>query len=517
VNLLKSLVNPDGKDIDGVGGANTTQDAEAVINYTLNPGYASGAYQGTRDPNWKLGDIYNSAPSVVTAPNFYLDPTHFPGYEAFKEANQRQTLVYVGGNDGMVHSIQASNGHELCAFIPKSVLHILNEFKLGHRYTVDLTMKAADIYSPGGAGTPWAGAGWHTVLASGLRKGGDHYFALDITDDNNTDCDLNPMWEMTDDNMGYTWSVPTFGRININGTQKYVLFVGGGYENVADKGNRVYILDVEDGEILKEFQVGSATNNVPSELLVIWDDNATGSNYGNAKVSYFGDTSGDLWKISGLNASSGWNPTLTKIYDANPSPVFHAPTVSVVESDCVWFNEDDNITYTISKGTNLVLFGTGSETDPDDTNSTDYFYEIADPPLDANGTTLRVVWSHSLPTSEKALSDPVAYLDKVYFTTYQPTGFCQSGSSYLYALNITQCGQLGGSTGLEESDKDDPGNPFLDPDPQRIALGPGIATSPTLGPPTVFVRTQGSDIDSILEFTIPAPNNLLFWKEMGVQ
>jgi type IV pilus assembly protein PilY1 len=80
-----------------------------------------GAY---RDRAALLGDIVDSKPEVVAAPSFPYYDSFNPGYSAFKSANAgRDTIVYVGANDGMMHAFDgsltsATKGTERFAYIP---------------------------------------------------------------------------------------------------------------------------------------------------------------------------------------------------------------------------------------------------------------------------------------------------------------------------------------------------------------------------------------------------------------
>ena len=528
---LKSLVNPDGEDINGNNVTDENADAEAVIEYTIDPGYDNGEYAGTRDPNWPLGDIYHSVPVVVTEPKFnicykkgYCDEVDDDNvtHDGFTTTwGSRDTIIYVGANDGMLHAINESNGQERWGWVPRCVLGTLHEFKDGHRFTVDLSVKAADI----DVSDNCTGTGWKTVLVEGLRKGGNHYFALDVTDPN----DPQPMWEITDDNMGKTWSVPSLGYTNINGTATSVVFVGGGYSTTENVGNRVYILKVGTGEILSEIEVGGATNNVPSQILAmryLLDKQGNPVDYitrekvdsrlkGFIEVAYFGDTDGTLYKITGLNADSGWAPEAEVLYKPeNPRPIYHRPAVADVYKNCT---------------RRFVLFGTGDENDPIDGSSQDYFYEIEDRAYDGsengpdhgsswthsqqNDGLFRMTWMSTLPLGEKVFSDPVTYRNVVYFTTYQPQGGCAMGFSYLYGLTTTQCGSEGGEGGLEYGLDDEP----LDPHEGKLDLGIGIATSPVIAPPKMYIqipRGKGGDMEPPVAIQIPVdPGTLLYWRE----
>jgi hypothetical protein len=522
VSDLKSLVNPEGEDVDGNNTPDEDEDAEAVIEYTLAPGHDNNKYLGTRDPDWPLGDIYNSVPVVVRQPKHNMNFTGYPEFEAGEPQASRATMIYVGANDGMLHAINESNGREEWAWIPNGVLCTVHEFKEGHRFTVDLPIKAADVDTSKGCD----GSGWKTMVMSGLRKGGNHYFAIDVTDPDNP----APMWEITEDNMGKTWSVPSFGRININRTPTSVIFVGGGCSADENKGNRVYILDAGTGAILKEITVGSATNNVPSEIRAmtylvnrsgnpvdyITREEVDSDLKGFIEVAYFGGTDGTLYKLTGLNAKRRWDPQVEVLYKpVNPRPVYHRPAIADVYENCT---------------RRFILFGTGDENAPTITEQ-NYFYEIEDRAFDdsedgpdegsswtdeqiADGL-FRMTWMKTLDLGEKVFSDPTAYRNVVYFTTYQPQGGCSMGLSYLYGLTTTQCGcEVGGKGGLEY----DLEGKALDPHLEKIDLGMGIATTPVIAPPCMYIQIpKGGGGGMGPPTAIPVPmgsGSLLYWLEV---
>lgn len=528
VGYLKPLINPLGIDIDGDLSLDTDVDAQTIMNYTLDAGYLGGAYKGSRDVDWFLGDIYNSAPVVVSPPSFIppdppsvgADP--YEGYTAFKSSYaSRATRIFVGANDGMVHAFDPDNGIEDWAYIPNSVLGKINEFKEGHRFTVDLPLRASDIYSAGGSDTIWSSvapgneeSGWHTILTSGLRGGGYSYFSIDVTDPTNP----APMWEVSDvdadvttRDMGKTWSAPSIGRIMIDGVNTSVLFVGGGLSANANTGNNLYIIEAGSGIILKEFDIGSSTNNVPSEMLLIADLDVNSDMYGNIVKGYFGDTEGDLWKISNLNDEAGgsaWNPAVTMLHDGD-GKVFHKPAISDVAGNCLV--EVDGYIYTINSDTTFVMYGTGDEEAPTDLTSTDHVYQIADPPLTPvpgnPNPSLTRVWERDLDAAEKLLTDPFVYLDTAYFITYTPKGGCAQGTSYLWGLTMTRCGHAGGEPGLIYNlAGDNSGGPW-----DRLELGAGITSSPTLGGPVMYVQTAGGVPPTVIQ--LPDANRLEYWRE----
>ena len=281
---LYSLVNPLNQDINGDGNVDNT-DAQTVINFTLDSNYSGGIYKGNRPLDWKLGDIYHSTPVVIGAPAFFFTDNN---YQAFYNTYQnRETMIYVGTNDGFLHGFSNTDGSEKFAIIPKCLLGKLKNLSAAHAFYVDGSPKAYDVYFT-------AESKWKTVVLSGLRDGGPYYFAVDVTDPNNP----NILWEWTDPNMGNAWGKPDIGRVKVGTGTKYVAFLTGGYSTTNNQGNSFYIVDIETGTTLKMWTqsngmpVGSSTNKVPSGSTA-YDSDADGF----INSVYFGDTSGTLWKV----------------------------------------------------------------------------------------------------------------------------------------------------------------------------------------------------------------------------
>ena len=70
-----------------------------------------------------LGDVINSSPYYVSAPNFgYYDDFEAVRYSSFVAAYRARTpVIYMGANDGMLHAINAITGNELFAYVPSAV------------------------------------------------------------------------------------------------------------------------------------------------------------------------------------------------------------------------------------------------------------------------------------------------------------------------------------------------------------------------------------------------------------
>ena len=198
---------------------------------------------------WKLGDIVYSTPVTISKPVeqyhvIYSDRSYSDYFLANKN---RQTVVYVGANDGMLHAFTSwkfdsttskfvdsgehllthqgqTIGDELWAYIPKAVLpHLkwLSDPEYSHTYYVDLTPKVFDAKIGGVAKNEWG-----TFLLVGLNMGGKNisidangdgtletsspsYSLIDVTDP--TDPKL--MWERTYEGLGMSRSEPVIIKI----------------------------------------------------------------------------------------------------------------------------------------------------------------------------------------------------------------------------------------------------------------------------------------------------------------
>ena len=212
----------------------------------------------TRD--WFLGDIFHSNAVIVGSPSSSFVDDGFSGTGGFYQNNKNRTkVIIVGANDGMLHAFDGATGNEKWAFIPKSLLTSLKLMKSAHTYYVDSTPKVADVWFDDNGNNTKSANEWRTVLVCGLRQGGKSYFALDVTDT------LNPkyLWEFpnpSDPNystilsrLGQSWSEPALGRVKVNGYEKWVAFIGGGFDSSNNVGRVFYVVDLKTGIPIKEF------------------------------------------------------------------------------------------------------------------------------------------------------------------------------------------------------------------------------------------------------------------------
>ncbi len=239
--------------------ANTTE-ANTIINYIRGQdqmGYRPRQIDWNNDSvveTYRLGDIIHSTPTVVSSPAEDYDVIYNdPSYQAFrKKYINRRSMVYAGGNDGMLHAFNGGYydrahtqfltapdplhqtnyelGAEMWAFIPYNLLPHLKWLTdpeyfdniNNHVYYVDLKPKIFDakIFDPNDGVHI---GGWGTVLVGGMGFGGGQigidtdldgtddttlqsaYFILDIT---NPECPPVILGEYTFPGLGFTTSYP---------------------------------------------------------------------------------------------------------------------------------------------------------------------------------------------------------------------------------------------------------------------------------------------------------------------
>ncbi len=196
----------------------------------------------------------------------------------FTDKAARRKVLYTGSNDGVLHQIDALTGEELWGFIPDAILPSLTGILVDRDYTftVDGRMSAEDIYYRGASNV------WKTILAFGLRHGGNAYYALDIT---SVESQPNVLWKFEDGTYsGESWDKPIIGKINYYDTtagkniDRWVVVVAAGFafnnENPNDlKGKAVFVIDASSGELV--WMIGyDPTNGVDDDTNTVAIDTA---------------------------------------------------------------------------------------------------------------------------------------------------------------------------------------------------------------------------------------------------
>ena len=254
------------------------------------------AVAGMRSRTTTLGDIVNSDPVYTHAEDFGYGSATFAeasSYQAYVTAKgNRMPMVYVGGNDGMLHGFRADigaadSGIEKMAFIPDGVyanLSKLTDTNYIHKYFVDGSPTVGDAYS---------GSLWKTYLVGGLGAGGKSVFALDVSDPGSPSANM-VKWEFADADMGYSYSKPQIGRLPDG---NWAAIFGNGYNSASGRAY-LYVVNIDTGALLAKISAGTAVaNGLSSPVLHDSDNDAI------VDTVYAGDLQGNLWKFD-LSASS---------------------------------------------------------------------------------------------------------------------------------------------------------------------------------------------------------------------
>ncbi|MFZ3002005.1 MAG: PilC/PilY family type IV pilus protein [Undibacterium umbellatum] len=300
-----------------------------------------------------FGDFVNSAPQYLkegendgynflpsTAPEKAHSYNTFLTYKA-----NRASMVYIGGNDGMLHALDGATGVEKFAYVPKGIMSTLPQLSrktYGHKFFVDGTPAVGDYWN----------SGWKTALVGTTGAGGRSVFALDVTNPASFG-QSNVLWEVTsadDTDLGYTLGTAQIGRMP-NGD--WVAVVGNGYESARGRAI-LFLIRLKDGLVTK-VDTGSGSLTSPNGLstpTLLFNVDST------IKAIYAGDIQGNLWKFdvanSGTTVAFSGAPLFKAVRSSKQQPITAQPDVT--------FHP---------KGGVLVLFGTGKVYEPDDALNTE--------------------------------------------------------------------------------------------------------------------------------------------------
>lgn len=459
----------------------------------------------TEDRPWKLGDVFHSTPVLVTAPVLALNDS---SYKAFKTAQASRTVAVIGGaNDGMLHAFRETDGAELWAFVPPDLLDNvknLNSSSGEHLFYVDASPIAADIKVSGT---------WKTIVVFGLRRGGKSYYALDIT--NTTSPSF--LWSFTDTKMGETWSEPAIGKVKIGGVDKFVMFVGGGYDTAQNNasGKAFFAIDLSNGTKLWEYyNDGSSGDRQYMNFSFAANPTAADlNNDGYVDKVYIGDVGGQVWKFDvSANATSSWAgkrvftasagqanpPAAGEFYPAQG--IYGAPTLAFDNSLNLW-----------------LYIGTGDRNHPNNT-AANRFYGIKETSSMTNGSALTESnladvttsngaaadgWFFQMGTNEKVFSNANVFNMDVLFSGFTPTTTvtCTSGggTAKLYSVQmLSGYAAINFSTGEALTSTDATVT-------RATTIGSGIASMPVIivNPPTGSGSATASAITATTSQQLP--------------
>ncbi|WP_276682590.1 pilus assembly protein [Thalassolituus oleivorans] len=406
-------------------------------------------------------------------------------------------VVFVATNSGYIHAfnpdLTSSSNAEYFSFIPTELLrnprYYLNgqSFFSNKRYGMDgpLSYFHNDENRDGKVNN-----GETVLLYATMRRGGQSLYALDISDLTSPKLawQVNGDYSLLDwddinvptlttgfDLLGQTWSAMRPVKIKWNGSTRYVIFVGGGYDPLEDGvdsegpatrtahdvGTTIYMLDAFSG--VPMWSAATDADLSGSEQLSFTSAFATDvvpidrDNNSFVDLIYATDIGGRVWRfdLEEENTSKSDFATAGVIADINMNSsgitianrrFYNRPDVSIIREN--------------GKEVVIINVGSGYRAHPRTTSESDYQFVIRDENARITPTTYKRVtfsdlatwnstdtqtggWKIPLAKGEKILSASVTYKGTTFFTTYTPndaTLSCSAntGQGKLYSFNIYQ-------------------------------------------------------------------------------
>ena len=472
---------------------------------------------------WLFGSALHSRPVPV---NYGVRDSY--------SADNPELFVAVGSNEGALRFIRntttakAESGVEVWAFMPKRLLPLNKTLRpnatgVEHTYGVD---GAPVTYVDDQNGDGTINGSDHVYLFFGLRRGGDAYYGLDVTDP------LAPklMWTIAHDaseyaELGLTFSTPEVGLLKIDGAVKPVLVFGGGYDddkdyNVTasdDVGAALYVVDAVTGDLIwkavgpsgtsaaETFVHASLVDAIASPVSAVDTDGD-----GLLDRVVVGDTGGNVWRAD-LNGDdpSVWKLTLLAQLGR------HMAGASGKADDRRFFHNPDLVPSKDDDGPfDAVLLGSGDREDPLDLGGAadNLFYMIKDRNI-TPGSGADTAYTHAdlvdvtdcfdcevdLPhgwrlalesDGEKSLATALTIDGTVFFTTYLPPSSDNGvqcapaeGTGRLYAVALEDAGPT-----VFEDPLDDPDDPDTADERFDDLDSPGIPSEVVSLPPDKLLR-----------------------------
>lgn len=403
------------------------------------------------------------------------DPLHSkPLLLNYGTAQSYDSVIYFGTNSGYLHAMTTDiNGpEELFAYVPYELLPNIEVYyregaEYGKHYGLDGPITAfihndTELAAGKTSSKSLIGANDKAYMYAGMRRGGEGYYALDVTNPREPEY----LWQITSDDTGFerlgqTWSAmkpiyvsPEAIGIDVepeNSKPIPVLVFGGGYDPAEDdtsggtrinhsSGNAIYMIDALTGELLwtaspdssADLEISSMTNSIVSDITAVDNDGN-----GTTDILYAADTGGRIWRI---DLFSNNTPIATEVADLNDGSV----------ANNTRFYTSPVVAYNVDLDSYVIAIGSGYRAHPLVTDNKDRFFVIIDDKTTTNNTelkqqlnTYRTIKIDDLAdsgnldiaansdlangfyldlktTGEKSLTDAIIADNVVYFGTYSP-------------------------------------------------------------------------------------------------
>lgn len=230
-------------------------------------------------------------------------------------------VVFAATNDGMLHSVNVSDGTENWSWMPSDLVGNISTL----RSNPAISAGGMPRYGLDGNWT-FVQAGTTRLLVGGMRQGGSNIYAIELGNSRSDAPKLKWVLKPTTtgfSRLGYTWSQPVQTRVRLAGTIKDVLVFGGGldyatYESNgpsqiapgSELGDAVYMVDAVSGDLLwsaSNAGTSSSTYTAVPDMNYSIPGSVRAVDKGSDRLAdhlYFGDMGGQLWRVDLDNSSS---------------------------------------------------------------------------------------------------------------------------------------------------------------------------------------------------------------------
>lgn len=260
-------------------------------------------------------------------------------------AGSPQVVVFYGANDGILRAVNGNRTASIGTAAPGDEMwsFVAPEYWSKIKRTRDNTVKVKFPNQPTGEPKPYGVDGPIVAHRDGsdywvyatMRRGGRSLYAF-RAQMSGGNLNMQLMWKVGCPNnldaaaaslgddctnaafqyVGQSWSAPRI--VNVASESQPLIIVGGGYDSCEDsdahtcdgahvkRGNRVYVLDAEDGSLVKTFVTDRA---VAADVTVV-----PNLDTGLVELAYVTDLGGNVYRINiGDDEPEDW--TMTKIAD----------------------------------------------------------------------------------------------------------------------------------------------------------------------------------------------------------
>ena len=318
------------------------------------------------DGSWPLGSFIHSEPLVI----------HYSS----------DSMIYIGGNDGMLHCFDDADGSEKWGYIPRDLLDKLSVLESPTQlyYFVDGSPVIYSYLDSSDA---------KKILIFGERRGGYSYTALDVSDPD------QPSFKYSIDSnflgggeaLGLSWSKPQSCQMFDSSTSsiKDVFLMSGGYDlnqdvnpliNSDTVGRAVYAVDSKTGALFSSFNINFGNFSSMTSSIIAAAPFENPFTRTSTRV-YAGDLYGNLFAFRDdtyEGVEDGIWQQKIKLFSSPEKKIFYSPNITnesyLVKYPFTGARSNPPETRTITG--DYVFYGTGDRAHPKRTDIVNEFYAI---------------------------------------------------------------------------------------------------------------------------------------------